>query len=85
MKGDAVAALKKEAAENLVVFGSGVLVRSLLADGLVDELLLLIHPLTLGTGRRLFPGSGGVPASFELVDSATTGTGVLIATYRPAA
>ncbi|GAA4913398.1 dihydrofolate reductase [Nonomuraea thailandensis] len=85
VKGDAVAALKKEAAENLVVFGSGVLVRSLLADGLVDELLLLIHPLTLGTGRRLFPGSGGVPASFELVDSATTGTGVLIATYRPAA
>jgi dihydrofolate reductase len=80
---DAVAGLKKEIAENLVVFGSGVLVRSLMEHGLVDELLLLIHPLTLGPGRRLFPDSGAGLTGFELVDSATTGTGVIIATYRP--
>ncbi|TMR08284.1 dihydrofolate reductase [Nonomuraea turkmeniaca] len=81
---DAVAGLKEEVAENLVVFGSGVLVRSLLAAGLVDELLLLIHPLTLGSGRRLFPGTGTGLAAYRLADSATTGTGVLIAAYRPA-
>jgi dihydrofolate reductase len=80
---DAVAGLKKELDENLVVFGSGVLVRSLMPRGLVDELVLLIHPLVLGSGRRLFPVSGSSPSPFELVDSATTGTGVIIATYRP--
>ncbi|GAA0420004.1 deaminase reductase [Acrocarpospora corrugata] len=80
---DAVAGLKEELAENLVVFGSGVLVSSLLAGGLVDELLLLIHPLTLGSGRRLFPDSGSGLTTFDLVDSATTATGVIIATYQP--
>jgi dihydrofolate reductase len=66
-----------------VVFGSGVLVRSLLPHDLVDELVLLIHPLVLGSGRRLFPEAGCSPSTFELVDSATTRTGVVIATYRP--
>jgi dihydrofolate reductase len=86
IKGDAaeaVAGLKRELDENLVVFGSGVLVRSLLPHDLVDELLLLIHPLVLGSGRRLFQDTGSSPSAFELVDSATTGTGVLMATYRP--
>jgi dihydrofolate reductase len=80
---DAVAGLKRELGENLVVFGSGVLVRSLMPRDLVDELVLLIHPLLLGSGRRLFPDTGSSPSAFELVDSATTGTGVVIATYRP--
>ena len=80
---DAVARLKGELNENLVVFGSGVLVRSLLPRALVDQLVLLIHPLVLGSGRRLSPGIGSTPLAFELVDSATTGTGVVIATYRP--
>ena len=80
---DAVAGLKRELGENLVVFGSGVLVRSLMPRELVDELVLLIHPLVLGSGRRLFPETGSSPAAFDLIDSATTGTGVLIATYRP--
>jgi dihydrofolate reductase len=86
LKGDAaeaVAGLKRELDENLVVFGSGVLVRSLLPHDLVDELLLLIHPLVLGSGRRLFQDTRSSPSTFELVDSATTGTGVLMATYRP--
>ncbi|WP_188197187.1 dihydrofolate reductase family protein [Nonomuraea sp. SYSU D8015] len=78
---DAVAGLKEEVADNLVVFGSGVLVRSLLAAGLVDELVLLIHPLTLGSGRRLFADSGTGLTAYEPADSATTPTGVIIATY----
>jgi dihydrofolate reductase len=81
---DAVARLKEELRENMVVFGSGVLVQSLMPRNLVDEFVLLSHPLVLGSGRRLFPGTGSKHSAFELVDSATTGTGVVIATYRPA-
>ncbi|HEY3683617.1 MAG TPA: dihydrofolate reductase family protein [Streptosporangiaceae bacterium] len=87
LKGDAVDAvrrLKGELSENLVVFGSGELVRSLLPYGLVDTLVLLVHPLTLGAGRRLFPATGSAPADYRLTGSVTTGTGVVIATYRPA-
>jgi dihydrofolate reductase len=80
---DAVARLKKELGENLVVFGSGVLVRSLMPRDLVDEFVLLIHPLVLGSGRCLFPDTGSNLSAFQLVDSATTGTGVVIGTYRP--
>ncbi len=81
---DAVSRLKEELPENLVVFGSGVLVRSLLSRDLVDTLVLLIHPLVLGSGRRLFPDSGSDLSAFRLTDSTTTGTGVTITTYRPA-
>jgi dihydrofolate reductase len=78
---DAVAELKREA-EHLTVIGSGELVRSLLGAGLIDEYVLLIHPLVLGSGRRLFPD--GVFASLRLVDSLVTTTGVVIGTYRGA-
>jgi dihydrofolate reductase len=81
---DAVARLKEELNENLVVFGSGVLVRSLMPRNLVDEFVLLTHPLVLGSGGRLFPNSGSNLSAFHLVDSATTGTGVIIAIYQPA-
>ncbi|GIF69193.1 deaminase [Asanoa ishikariensis] len=81
LSGD-VAALKKEVEGDLVVLGSGVLVRSLLEAGLVDVLTLSIHPLTLGTGTRLF---GAPPTTMELVEAIPTTTGVLIATYRTAA
>jgi len=67
-----------------VVFGSGVLVRSLMPANLVDEFVLLTHPLVLGSGRRLFANSGSNLSAFQLVDSATTGTGVIIATHQPA-
>jgi dihydrofolate reductase len=86
LKGDAaeaVARLKEELDGDLVVFGSGVLVRSLMPGNLIDEFVLLIHPLVLGSGRRLFPGSGSNLSAFQLADSATTGTGVIIATYQP--
>ncbi len=78
----AVADLRQTAGTNLVIMGSGVLIGSLMAADLIDEYLLMIHPLVLGTGRRLFPG--GTQASLRLVDTAATRTGVLIASYEPA-
>jgi dihydrofolate reductase len=81
---DAVGALKRDLDENLVVLGSGELVQTLLGAGLIDAWVLQIHPLVLGTGRRLFP-EGGAFASLRLVESVPTPTGVLIARYEPAA
>src|SRR5437016_12731627 len=77
-----VADLKKSTSANLVIMGSGVLIGSLMAGDLIDEYLLMIAPLVLGTGRRLF--AGGAQASLRLVDNSTTSTGVLIATYESA-
>ena len=79
---DAVARLKEEPGENIVVLGSGELVQSLMRRDLVDEWVLLIHPLILGSGRRLFT-DGSPFAALRLVDSVTTTTGVVIASYRP--
>ena len=78
----AVAQLKADLKKDLVVLGSGVLMQSLMRQNLVDEYILLIHPLVLGSGRRLF-ADGGSFAGLRLVDSKTTTTGVLILTYRP--
>ena len=83
LKGDAAEAvkeLKEQPGKDIGVLGSGELVESLIRHQLVDEYLLMIHPLVLGSGRRLFPE--GVHSSLRLVDSVTTTTGVLIATYR---
>jgi dihydrofolate reductase len=83
LKGDAaetVKELKEQPGEDIGVMGSGELVQSLIRHRLVDEYLLMIHPLVLGSGRRLFPE--GVHSSLRLVDSVTTTTGVVIATYR---
>jgi dihydrofolate reductase len=78
----AVADVRQRTGTNLVIMGSGVLIGSLMAADLIDEYLLMIHPLVLGSGRRLFPA--GTQASLRLVDSTPTSTGVLIATYEPA-
>jgi len=80
---DAVARLKKDRDETLVIFGSGALVQSLMRRNLIDEYVLQIHPLTLGKGRRLFP-DGGPPTNFSLVAATPTSSGVIIATYQPA-
>jgi dihydrofolate reductase len=77
----AVAALRKKDGKDIVILGSGDVVRKLLAKQLVDELILLIHPLVLGDGQRLFD-NGGPGAVFELADTRTTTTGVIAATYR---
>ncbi|HSK92331.1 MAG TPA: dihydrofolate reductase family protein [Euzebyales bacterium] len=80
--GDTVAELKAQPGNDLVVLGSGDLVRTLRRCDLIDEYVLLIHPLVLGSGRRLF-ADGDPYASLHLVTSVTTTTGVVIATYRP--
>ncbi|ROQ77049.1 hypothetical protein EES39_24220 [Streptomyces sp. ADI92-24] len=66
----------------LQIYGSGVLARSLMAQGLIDEYHLLVHPVVLGRGRRLFT-DGGPPTAFEVTDSRTTPNGIAINTYRP--
>jgi dihydrofolate reductase len=81
---DAVAELKQRLADDLTVMGSGELVQSLRRRDLVDEYLLLIHPLVVGSGRRLFPDDSPT-ATLRLVEVTPTTTGVLIARYRPAA
>jgi dihydrofolate reductase len=77
----AVAALKQQSENNLVILGSGVLVQSLMPHNLIDEYVLSIHPLILGTGRRLFP-DGSPFAALKLVDTKIASTGVVIATYH---
>ncbi len=76
-----VTELKAGAGPDLSVIGSAALLRSLLAADLVDGLTLLIHPLVLGQGRRLFD-ERGPELTLELIDSVTTSKGVIIATYR---
>jgi dihydrofolate reductase len=80
----AVAALKAEPGPDLLVMGSGVLLQALMRHHLVDRFVLLIHPLVLGAGRRLFP-AGGPPAELRLVDASSTPSGVIVATYSPIA
>ena len=77
----AVADLKQSSDANLVIMGSGVLIGSLMAADVIDEYFLMIVPVVLGSGRRLF--EGGVQASLRLVDSATTRKGVVMTTYQP--
>ncbi|GGM21431.1 dihydrofolate reductase family protein [Deinococcus aerophilus] len=82
--GAAVEALKRQAGGNLLVYGSGTLVQTLLRRGLVDELRLMVYPLVLGSGRRLFPG-GGDRLALNLIASRDLGAGVLLLTYVPVA
>jgi dihydrofolate reductase len=78
----AVKALKEEPGKDITISGSPTLVRSLLEAGLVDELRLMIHPIVLGKGKRLF--EDGEELRLELADSRTFATGVVYAVYRPA-
>ena len=75
----AVAALKQHSGGDLVIMGSGRLIRSLLPHGLIDEYLLMIHPLVLGSGQRLFDHEDHV-AKLRLLASTATTTGVILAT-----
>jgi dihydrofolate reductase len=73
--------LKKQDGPDLLIQGSSVLVHSLLASDLIDKLTLLIYPVILGHGKRLFD-SNAMPVSLKLAKSQTSGTGVIIATYE---
>ncbi|MCJ0903356.1 dihydrofolate reductase family protein [Rhodococcus sp. ARC_M6] len=79
--GDTVAALKEAPGPNVVILGSGELISALARRRLIDTYILLIHPLVLGTGRKLFP-DGSALAQFTLTESVSTTTGVIIATYQ---
>ncbi|GAA5021312.1 dihydrofolate reductase family protein [Actinopolymorpha pittospori] len=84
--GDVIAAikdLKRRPGKNVTVSGSISLTRALLEAGLLDELRLLVHPIVLGTGQRLFP-DGMTQVPLALTRSATFSTGVLDLTYQPA-
>jgi dihydrofolate reductase len=86
IKGDVaeeVAKLKRQPGKEIVILGSGTLVRSLLREDLLDELRLMVHPVVLGRGKRLFE-EGGEQKALKLVDSKTFSTGLLYLTYRPA-
>jgi dihydrofolate reductase len=72
---------QQQPGKNLVVIGSGALAQTLMQHDLVDEYQLMVHPLVMGSGKRLF-ADGGVRIPLKLVDRKTTGTGVLILTYR---
>jgi dihydrofolate reductase len=76
-----VAALREQPGGNLVVMGSGRLIQTLLARDLIDELLLFVHPIVLGSGRRMFGPDDEVHA-FELTGCSRTGTGLLMSTYQ---
>lgn len=86
LKGDiaeAVNKLKQQPGKNLDVIGSGGFAQTLMHLDLVDEYQLMIHPIVLGSGKRLF--DGGLPIrTLELVDTKTTSTGVVILIYRAA-
>jgi dihydrofolate reductase len=74
--------LKQRPGKDITILGSGVLVRSLLRNGLLDELRLMVHPVVLGRGKRLFEDRADRKV-LELVDSKTFATGVLYLTYEP--
>lgn len=78
-----VARLKQQDGPDLLLQGSSQLIQTLLAHGLIDRFNLLIFPLLLGKGKRLF-GDGTVPAGLKLVDTKASTTGVILSTYVPA-
>jgi dihydrofolate reductase len=80
---EAVASLKAQTGQDLMIMGSGELVQTLMKHNLVDRFVLLIHPLVLGSGRCLFPDSG-VYAALRLIDVNPTTNGVVVAIYQPA-
>jgi dihydrofolate reductase len=86
LKGDvaeAVAELKRQPGGDLQTQGSGELIQTLIRHDLVDEYRLLVYPVVLGKGKRLFR-EGNPPAALRLVDTQTTGTGIAIHTYASA-
>ena len=82
--GDVVAvveALKRQEGQNLLTYGSGTFAQTLLRHGLVDELRLMVYPLVLGSGKRLFSGEDRLP--LKLAASRNLGAGVVLLIYEP--
>ena len=79
---EAAARLKQEDGKDIMVNGSGALIRTLMRDHLLDELRLFVHPVVVGSGRRLFDDQSD-PVEFALVDSHAYDNGVISLTYKP--
>jgi dihydrofolate reductase len=77
-----IARLKEQPGRDITISGSGQVVHTLMRANLIDEYRLLIYPVILGQGKRLFPPE--VPVTLDLVEARTSATGVLLVTYRPA-
>ena len=80
---EGVARLKQEDGPELQVHGSGGLIQTLMANGLIDQYRLWVFPVVLGTGKRLF-ADGTIPSALHLTDRTVSTTGVVIGTYEPA-
>lgn len=81
---EAVRALKAQPVGNIVIMGSGELIQTLIKHNLIDRYILLLHPLVLGSGRRLFnEAQSGASAKLQLVSAKATESGVVVMTYQP--
>lgn len=78
-----IARLKAQPGQDILVFGSADLVRTLMQEGLIDEYRLMVHPVVVGKGKRLF-GEGIDSTALQLVDTRTFPNGVMVLTYQPA-
>ena len=78
-----IAKLKQQPGKDILIYGSGELVNTLMQDDLIDELRLWVHPVVVGSGKRLF-GDRSDTTVLRLVDSSTFGSGVVVLTYQPA-
>ncbi len=79
----AIAELKAQPGGNIYIYGSNTLVQSLMQQDLIDEYRLMIYPVVLGSGKRLFQ-AGTIPAELKLVESQSFSSGVVALTYQPA-
>jgi dihydrofolate reductase len=80
---EAVSRLKEQPGKDILIFGSGVLVSTLMEHDLIDEYRLMVLPVVLGSGQRLFEGVSDQKA-LKLVDTKTFGSGVVVLSYQPA-
>lgn len=80
---DEIARLKQQPGQDILVYGSADLVQTLMQHNLVDEYRLMVHPVVVGHGKRMF-AEGGAPAALQLVDTQTFPSGVIVLTYEPA-
>ncbi len=79
---DRITGLKQQDGQDVLIYGSGRLVRALITQGLLDELRLLVYPIVVGTGKRLFDESN--KAELQLVETKAFGSGVVLLSYRAA-
>jgi|SRR5262245_19820228 len=80
---DAVSRLKRESAGDLLLYGSGTVAQTLVEHDLIDELRLMVHPVIVGRGKRLF-ANGSMTKTLRLLDTTPIGSGIVMTRYEPA-